>query len=31
MSRSEQYKKFKEILVDTLKRNDVEFQINGYA
>ena len=29
ISRSEQYKKYKEILVDTLKRNDVEFQLNG--
>jgi cysteine desulfurase len=29
IARSEQYKKYKEILVNTLKRNDVEFQING--
>ena len=29
ISRSEQYKKYKEILVNTLKRNDVEFQLNG--
>jgi cysteine desulfurase len=29
ISRSEQYKKYKEILVDTLKRNDVTFQLNG--
>ena len=28
-SRNEQYKKYKEILVSTLKRNDVEFQLNS--
>ena len=29
MTRTEQYKKYKEILVNTLKQNDVEFLMNG--
>jgi cysteine desulfurase len=29
ISRSEQYQKYKEILINTLMHNDVEFQING--